>query len=384
MIVRRVVEIWLRIAILGLAVFLFSPLWAIAQTNQTLQPSFAPVVAGLEYAYLRVTNKPWSIHIARLDRRQKNLELTTTLGKGNAQGLATVSAQVANLSTNAGKPLLAINADFFSTGGDPGGVSIRNGELISAPGYATFWVENDHSLRLEHLSSALQIRWPSGGKSSLGLNESPKADSVTLFTTSSGAVNFKNSQKVVLEKGPDNSWLPLRPQQTYHARVHTVNDALQNPTTNLLILALNGFAKTNGTTLKTGDRLELKTDTSPSLRDARVAIGGGPLLIKDGKAESWPLRSASNPYQPRHPRTALGFDSRHLFFVVVDGRQAGLSIGMSMVELVELLQKLGCTEAMNLDGGGSSTFWLNGKVMNSPSDWRERAVANALIVVEKN
>jgi hypothetical protein len=387
MTVGKLVAAWWRIALLGTAVLLFSTASVVAaRTNLALQPRFAPVVAGLDYAHVRVTNKPWSIHIARLDRQQKNLGLTTTLGKSDAQGLGTVSAQVASLPATAGKPLLAINADFFSTRGDPGGVSIRNGELISAPGLTTFWMNPDQSMHIEQLSSGLQVRWPSGHKTSLGLNEIPKPDSVTLFTSSYGALtSIKDCQQVILEKSQDRPWLPLRPNQTYQARVREIHlTGHQTPATNLAALALNGFAKTNGAPLKVGDILELSTDISPNLGSARVAIGGGPLLIKNGKAEPWPLRSASNPYQPRHPRTALGFDARHLFFVVVDGRQANLSIGMSMVELVELLQKLGCTEAMNLDGGGSSTFWLNGKVMNSPSDWRERAVANALIVVEKN
>ena len=69
--------------------------------------------------------------------------------------------------------------------------------------------------------------------------------------------------------------------------------------------------------------------------------------------------------------------------MVVDGRQPGLSMGMTYPELAELMLKFGCTEAVNIDGGGSSTFWLGGKTMNSPSDGRERSIANGLIVVQK-
>ena len=56
---------------------------------------------------------------------------------------------------------------------------------------------------------------------------------------------------------------------------------------------------------------------------------------------------------------------------------------MTFSELADLMKSIGCTEAMNLDGGGSSTFWLNGKVMNSPSDKHERSLANALVIVHK-
>jgi len=58
-------------------------------------------------------------------------------------------------------------------------------------------------------------------------------------------------------------------------------------------------------------------------------------------------------------------------------------MGMNLEELANLMKDLGCTDAMNLDGGGSSTFWLDGKVMNSPSDKHERTVANALVIVRK-
>jgi exopolysaccharide biosynthesis protein len=84
---------------------------------------------------------------------------------------------------------------------------------------------------------------------------------------------------------------------------------------------------------------------------------------------------------PRHPRTALGWNDEHFFLVVVDGRQEALSVGMTYRELAALMRRLGCTHAMNLDGGGSSTLWLGGRIMNSPSDGRERPVANSLIVI---
>jgi exopolysaccharide biosynthesis protein len=77
----------------------------------------------------------------------------------------------------------------------------------------------------------------------------------------------------------------------------------------------------------------------------------------------------------------VGYNKNYSFLVEVDGRQPGLSVGMNLIELAELMRALGCTDAMNLDGGGSSTFWLQGKIMNSPSDKHERTVANALMIV---
>ena len=84
----------------------------------------------------------------------------------------------------------------------------------------------------------------------------------------------------------------------------------------------------------------------------------------------------------RHPRTVIGFNETELFLVVVDGRQPSLSRGMHYGELADLMDRLGCTNALNLDGGGSSTMWLDGAVVNSPSGrMGQRPVGNAVMIL---
>lgn len=86
----------------------------------------------------------------------------------------------------------------------------------------------------------------------------------------------------------------------------------------------------------------------------------------------------------RHPRTAVGFsqDSTKIYFFTVDGRQSGYSVGMSLYELANYMLEWNVYQCVNLDGGGSTTMFVRGKVVNSPSDsGGERAVANALLVV---
>jgi exopolysaccharide biosynthesis protein len=99
--------------------------------------------------------------------------------------------------------------------------------------------------------------------------------------------------------------------------------------------------------------------------------------VRDGKA------LPRNERPVRHPRTALGWNRGYLFLVEVDGRQRRLSVGMSNAELADYLVRLGCDEAMSLDGGGSATCWALGQVMNNPSEGRERPMANALVVMRK-
>lgn len=87
----------------------------------------------------------------------------------------------------------------------------------------------------------------------------------------------------------------------------------------------------------------------------------------------------------RHPRTAFCISDRNYVLVTVDGRNPDRN-GMSLFELQEVLQNLGCKDAVNLDGGGSTTMWVKNRgVVNSPSDSSgERPVANVLLVLSGN
>jgi exopolysaccharide biosynthesis protein len=83
----------------------------------------------------------------------------------------------------------------------------------------------------------------------------------------------------------------------------------------------------------------------------------------------------------RHPRSALGWNAQYYFLVVVDGRQPDFSDGMTLTELARYLVRLGCEEAMNLDGGGSTELWLRGRILNRPCYGHERRTATGLAVV---
>jgi len=122
--------------------------------------------------------------------------------------------------------------------------------------------------------------------------------------------------------------------------------------------------------------------------DALHLLTSGPLLIDKGKA----VEQLDQPFNTnRHPRTAIGITKdNHLILLTVDGRSSN-SYGMSIAELTEVMHALGCVQAMNLDGGGSTTAWAKGYgVVNYPSDNKkfdhdgERSVANAIIISDKN
>ena len=117
---------------------------------------------------------------------------------------------------------------------------------------------------------------------------------------------------------------------------------------------------------------------------ATEIVGGAGLLLYDGRVTSdWTIENLAAGFsETRHPRTMVGTDAAgSLWLVTVDGRQPALSAGMTLEELRDLARRLELVNALNLDGGGSTTMWVGGQVVNSPSDAAgPRKVSDALVV----
>lgn len=133
---------------------------------------------------------------------------------------------------------------------------------------------------------------------------------------------------------------------------------------------------------------ETATDAQ-SLVDAGVwnTLSFGPALVADGEVLDGiddveiDTNFGNHSIQGDQPRTAIGVvDDNHLVLVVVDGRDTGYSVGATMTELATLMQGLGAVTAYNLDGGGSSTMFFNGEVVNQPSNGGERGTSDILYV----
>ncbi|MNO43093.1 hypothetical protein D3C76_333050 [compost metagenome] len=123
---------------------------------------------------------------------------------------------------------------------------------------------------------------------------------------------------------------------------------------------------------------------------AANTLSFGPVLIQDGKIVSdfsnvkIDTNFGNRSIQNANPRTAVGMIApNHYVFIVVDGRSEGYSRGMTLTELADLMSDLGATEAYNLDGGGSSTMYFMGRVVNNPQGKnQERGVSDILYIKE--
>jgi hypothetical protein len=157
-----------------------------------------------------------------------------------------------------------------------------------------------------------------------------------------------------------------------------------------VVLAARGSqARAFAASLERGERVGLSreiTDLGFGCREptgfdwSRVyaGIGGGFVFLRDGRIRESDDAGAF----AREPRTAVCLNDEFVYFVVVDGRNPGVSVGMRLDEMAEFCRdELDAGWGLNQDGGGSSAMWVDGQIVNTPSDGHERGVANGLMMV---
>ena len=347
----------------------------------------APAKADHWFHYTNdvIESLPWSIHIVKLERSSHDFQLVTTSGAGVVLGMGIVSDQIKSLSHALGQPVAAVNGDFYDKNekyqGRPRDLQIRQGEVVSGPaGHSCFWLDPDGTPHMTNIHSRFRVVWANGKEMPIGLNQAREDGGAVLYTSVVGASDrTTGGVELILEDATTNSCFPLRIGEVYTARVrevrHSGNSSLSPHT---MVLSLGPGLVSQVPSLQSGATLRLITETVPRLSGIDMAIGGGPALVHERKPMQWP-----GFIHMRHPRTALGWNKEYFFLVEVDGRQSNISVGMTFPELADYLVKLGCEEALNLDGGGSATLWALGSVRNSPSEGDERPSANALVVVRK-
>ncbi len=349
------------------------------------------IAPGVTHMHLVRTAGPVEAEVLFVDLPRLTAHFEVSLAGGQVVGLRTVPDQAKDLRLAQSLPLAGINADYFfleplPSRGDPLGLCIRHGELISAPSErhrSAFAIVDDGRPFIgvpawqAWVTNEQGQRWPIRD-----LNAVRLFDTMTLYTPTFGpSTTTDDSGTEVRLTGAS---LPLRPGST-QAVVETVSDGTGDSRleANVLVLSAHGKARPFLQQLSPGTLLTITLELTDPFSRAVEAIGGGPRLLRAGQVSvEWQAEGFSPDFaNDRHPRTALGIAGNSLILVAVDGRQPGYSTGMTLYELAELLRSLGASEALNLDGGGSTTFWATGRIVNSPSGDYPRAVANALFLL---
>ncbi|MGP9527957.1 phosphodiester glycosidase family protein [Glutamicibacter sp. AOP5-A2-18] len=151
--------------------------------------------------------------------------------------------------------------------------------------------------------------------------------------------------------------------------------------------AREGLAFYKDGSVKAYDETSTEADTLVS-EGVWQTVSFGPTVVKNSKQVDGiddvevDTNFGNHSIQGQQPRTAIGIiDDNHYVFVVVDGRSEGYSVGVTMPELAQIMLDLGCKTAYNIDGGGSSTMYFNGKLVNNPLGRnQERGTSDILFI----
>ena len=336
-----------------------------------------PLAPGVGFAQERREVGPWEIRTIRLDRAAKYAHLDMALGMGQLRGVEALTGIIKRETSPTDQVIAGVNADFFTMAGNPragmvSGLAIHRGELVAlAHGRPAFAMMRDGTPRIGTFDTTGTLETPAG-KIPIGdvNNEVPK-DAACLYAAIYGWPQTKGC--VVLRVGG----LPLQANGVWRGTVSQIvpEGVSREARSGELLVHADGEAATTLAKLKPGDAVCLRLHTPGLGAPVAMAAGGSTELLHEGKT-----LVPDDPKAPRHPRTSVGFSPRQIVLVTVDGRQKGWSMGMTMYELAGLMRRLGCREALNLDGGGSTEEWVRGKIMNRPSDGHERPIANGILV----
>lgn len=346
-----------------------------------------PIAPGIRHHYLWMARGPWAIHVVEADPGVCGVDLRTVKAGEQLVGRATTSELGRAAAERTGRPTLAaVNGDFFSFDppGVPVGAQITAGEVVRGPGERpVFGVDAERRPFIGVLELEAELRTPLEMVAPLSeVNTPPAEDGLTLYNRFIGPTTPLDSGVVELRvegAAPDHEgWT-----HGLAAGLDTLPTGVAPPAGGVIIAGRGRGAAFLRHLVVPGDSLRWRLGFDSHAQPLQEAIGGHPRLLRAGRIAPQLAAAPRSFGEARHPRTAVGWRADGtLLLVTVDGRQPGYSAGMSLQELAALFLSLGATEALNLDGGGSTTMIAGGVVANRPSDGTgERRVANALVLL---
>lgn len=383
-----------------LSVFICVHLWTIFLCLSINAQDFKTVQDGIEYVELtrEIDKKPVKMNLLRLDLTKVRLDVVHAMD--SAIGTETTSSMAKRHGA-----LAAINAGFFRLdnsifAGDSAGILQIDYQLLSEninyrvalfidnypiPCSVCFVAEKRTEVYFDRVKTWGKIIIKDRMFDLSGINRERKTDDLVLFTPHFNRTTLTDSNglEIIVKKNKiveilDGKGSAEIPQEGYVVSASgTKREEILKEIRigRKVIISLDSYV----------DVLSPNSETKSykSFRKAEDIVGGVPQLIKNGKIEiTWEAEKQTKAFvETRHPRTAVAkLKDGKFLMITVDGRSEA-SAGIGLEDLAKLLLEFGATDAMNLDGGGSTTMFLDGKIVNKPSDKEgERKVSDAILV----
>jgi uncharacterized protein YigE (DUF2233 family) len=373
-----------------LIIFIFATIFSSLLAASSIQKK--QLVPGVIHSIIIDAAVPHAIQVLEIDLSREEIQIATMKARNLLNGNEKTSEQAKRFKHPEQKVIAAINADFYGVGGIPVGVHIINGIPVKGPSqHSMFALTINKKPIIDKVTFSGNLILSGNRKIKIdGINRPRYTDEVVLYNSFFG------------NQTGTNLWgteLTLQFMKSFSS-THPVNATVQNkifregnqaiPLRDGCVISAHGPSALHlQQRVSVGDSVKLTFEFPPIQEELVMAVGGIPRIIRDGKIS---IETGAEGIQEsfattRHPRTAIGYsqDDKKLFLVTVDGRQPDHSLGMSLQELAQLMLELGCYQALNLDGGGSTTMVIGEQVSNRPSDTTgERAVANSILVLSRD
>ena len=344
-----------------------------------------------------------ALYVAEMDRNHQKLHFEAAIAADQILGKESVQSMADRRSQRADRRVLVAINGGFGVLGDMRGYSgvlenlhIQDGELMTQPvtGDSCFGVTNkgDFLIGPVQMQGKVTIADKVIPIQCINQRREDGCESILYTPRMGGSTHTSDRGYEIIFKGLK---LPI----TGGYQSEFVVDGFGTDGNNLVphdgvVLSFRSpINQTFAPQLSKGQRGKIEISFEPAVWNSVVqAIGGQMRLVKNGKvvevleqmhrAEKGHTPGQRSPSLPlsHEPRTVLGYNDQKLILIVADGRQPGYSVGISLYEFANIMIELGVTEAINLDGGGSSTFVVDGEVVNRPSGHQERDVLNAVFI----
>lgn len=295
-------------------------------------------------------NKPVRINIVELS---KGVNEDLIIEPAIASGTLASKSKISNIA-NRENAIVAINGGYFKPQtGVPLGTLMINKKVYTGPIYDRVAMGIfDNGFDMARVQLRAQVETNKGGLKIDNINQPRMLSTHTIVYTSDWGEYSppcpKYGVQIVVENGKAT-------------RVSYGSNRI--PKDGFVIVG----AEKNLNSIKDAKRFKLNVKINPEWKDVNHIISGGPYLIKNGDIYVDMTAQKLGSIGGRNPRTAIGYTrDNHLIMLTADGRE-GSSIGLTLVELANLMKELGCINAMNLDGGGSTVMFVKGQVVNKPA-----------------
>ncbi len=341
------------------------------------------------------------INILSIDLKNKSYKINIVKAHNLLGSKETTSSLSARLNKEGINVIAAINADFWMPDGEIINNMVSSGKFVKAVSghsddklkriFSQFALTENEQPLMGKFDFKGKIFFKDGTQADIDrINSRTDSSKITLYNF------YQGKETPELHKDWNSFEAELRPAGSIGDTLLFVPDGKVNrngktyiPHYGYIISSNNEEAKKLKQEIHKDDTLKVLLRLLPDYGKIYALTGGLPRIVKNGEnlaAQSDTLNGTKPSFTlTKHPRTGIGIskDSTTLYLFTVDGRQESSS-GMSLKEFADLMISHGVYQGLNLDGGGSTTMVINGKVVNHPSDKTgERPVGSCLVVIKK-